>query len=444
MSTLPPPLRGSNKDCFAYETLRDRVPVILTKALDGMTRWAHQQTDQQEKDRAKAATGRLSELKYQLQTNKAILPIEKFHPESGNLDKHKGTVACMDKLRVISNEAITKYGSNEDGSIQGWLDAPWLLAECVLYLRVQQAMSDWPVGTGPDVFALSKNQAKDSALEHLEVLIAGLKDETEMDGFKARAHLCLWGNGLDLSLLPDLYSSGDGMDLHKFLNKNEEHLLQDDLAEAHKVLQMAGSAEKVVEISLDNVGIELAADLLLTHWLISERKCKRVVLWAKVFPYFVSDATEYDIVNFIDRMASMDAQSHPDTIKIGQELQTFLKDGSLEIAVHPFFTSPYPFQDLHIVAPDVADLFKERSLLVILKGDLNGRKLLGDLDWDPTTPMSTVREAQNILPNGPPILSLRTLKADTVAGLSAEVVAKVKSTQPLWMVSGENGNILFC
>ena len=34
----PPPLSGSVVDSFAYVTLRDRLPVILTKVIDGLHR----------------------------------------------------------------------------------------------------------------------------------------------------------------------------------------------------------------------------------------------------------------------------------------------------------------------------------------------------------------------------------------------------------------------
>jgi hypothetical protein len=57
---------------------------------------------------------------------------------------------------------------------------------------------------------------------------------------------------------------------------------------------------------------------------------------------------------------------------------------------------------------------------------------MGDLNWQPETPFSVaVRGAPK------PLVTLRTLKADVIAGLSDGLAAKLSAECPNWMISGD-------
>jgi Damage-control phosphatase ARMT1-like domain len=86
------------------------------------------------------------------------------------------------------------------------------------------------------------------------------------------------------------------------------------------------------------------------------------------------------------------------------------------------------------IDPELFDLLNS-SGLTIYKGDLNYRKLVGDVNWKPSTPPA---EAFAGCPT--PLLALRTLKADVVIGLDNATVARMKDD---WMVSGEFAVIQF-
>lgn len=75
--------------------------------------------------------------------------------------------------------------------------------------------------------------------------------------------------------------------------------------------------------------------------------------------------------------------------------------------------------------------------LVIFKGDLNYRKLLGDINWEYSTQLTTaVRELK---PTS--LVSLRTLKADLTVGLKNEKVEQFKAKNKHWMTTGQYGVI---
>ncbi len=74
--------------------------------------------------------------------------------------------------------------------------------------------------------------------------------------------------------------------------------------------------------------------------------------------------------------------------------------------------------------------------LIILKGDANYRRLLGDAHWPPT---ASFESATRYFPAR--LAALRTLKAEIVVGLSSGVVAQLDAEDPSWRVNGKRGLI---
>ncbi|NLX43146.1 MAG: protein-glutamate O-methyltransferase family protein, partial [Chloroflexi bacterium] len=76
------------------------------------------------------------------------------------------------------------------------------------------------------------------------------------------------------------------------------------------------------------------------------------------------------------------------------------------------------------------------SDLILLKGDVNYRRLLEDRDWPPTTDLA---EVTRYMPA--PFVTLRTLKAELVVGLAPGLAESLAAEDPDWLVNGERGVI---
>lgn len=106
-----------------------------------------------------------------------------------------------------------------------------------------------------------------------------------------------------------------------------------------------------------------------------------------------------------------------------------------------FWTEHHSYDHMAQVAPQLLADLRENSNLVVFKGDLNYRKLTGDLTWAPTTPF---RDALGDLAGAFDLLALRTCKADVVVGLDEGVEHKVAAEDPKWRVDGKWAVVQFC
>jgi hypothetical protein len=77
-----------------------------------------------------------------------------------------------------------------------------------------------------------------------------------------------------------------------------------------------------------------------------------------------------------------------------------------------------------------------QARLVIVKGDANYRRLVGDSRWPTTVP------ATEAIPYFPaPLVALRTLKSDPIVGLPPGLAEQLDAEDGEWRVNGKRGLI---
>jgi hypothetical protein len=279
-----------------------------------------------------------------------------------------------------------------------WLATPFLAAESVFYRRLLDAIGYFtPDGpwAGFDPFAFLKDDDLASAPLDLPEL-------TPAEQLVA----ALWGNQADL-----------GFQLGSAIGP-AAHLVVDDTDDALSVLTGATH----VGLVADNAGKELLADLGLVDWLLAAGGVAEVTLHLKPHPYYVSDATTTDLVKCLRALVAAGGRA----AGIAGRLHAAAAEARLVVATHPFFCAPLPFHE----APP--SLFGAADVL-IFKGDLNYRRLVGDLRWPTSTPFAATLPAL-----GASIVALRTLKSDVLVGVDDDAIRDLDGD---WRINGRYGSV---
>ncbi|XP_044780032.1 damage-control phosphatase ARMT1 isoform X6 [Bubalus bubalis] len=128
MAGPPASLSARDVGSFAYLSVKDRSPQILTKAIDTLHRHKSEFFEKHgEKglEAEKKAISLLSKLRNELQTDKPIVPlVEKFVDTD------------------IWNQYLEYQQSllNESDGKPRWFLSPWLFVECYMYRRIHEAI----------------------------------------------------------------------------------------------------------------------------------------------------------------------------------------------------------------------------------------------------------------------------------------------------------------
>ena len=185
-----------------------------------------------------------------------------------------------------------------------------------------------------------------------------------------------------------------------------------------------------MHIVADNAGSELAMDLALSEALL-RHVTPRVVIWLKAHPTFVSDATPRDVWMMLATMDRRNGRAGG----LARNLRAAWEEERLRFLPHPYWNSSRFLWDMPASLREQLN----RARLVIIKGDANYRRAVGDSLWKPQTPF---RKVVNYL--DAPVLCLRTLKSDPVVGLpAAETAEQLDHIDPDWRVNGKRGLIQF-
>uniref|UniRef100_A0A914VE78 Damage-control phosphatase ARMT1 n=1 Tax=Plectus sambesii TaxID=2011161 RepID=A0A914VE78_9BILA len=420
---------------YAYLTTKDRWPKILAKIVDTTHRQRHNlfaKYGEEGDNDVKAAVHELSELRYLLTTDKPLQLLE---------DKHEDVDIYNNSLKELQK-------SMPSGQELSWFKSPWLYTECHLYRRIFGTFMKSRHLKSFDPFSFQKETAFVSSLKFMTIIGDHLREEIENDKsflpeqrkntVEKLLQIALWGNKCDLSATGGDNHESEAHPLEQ-VDELRDYILVNDLEAAYNVLERM-EGQKRVDIVLDNAGLELFDDLCLAEYLINSNFAKKVVFHGKAMPWFVSDTTANDFVWTTELLRSSQEKS---LAEFGHKWNERMECGEFVFQAHPFWTYPFAYCEMEKYAPDLlADL--SQSSFIILKGDLNYRKLVGDRDWPLDTPF--LDALRGFLPA--PLLALRTLKAETVAGLSQDTIARLAAKFPDnnkdWMVTGEYAVVQLC
>ncbi len=397
LPTPPPPIRTDSSNAFARNTMQSRVPAIIRDTM------------------------RLN----------PALP-DDIHDKLAALARDSETDA---QISMITYPAPDYNGWRaaylaHDGDT--WQNTDWFYAETFIYRHLIEIVGG--LATGYDPFAAKKREeyasaalwsALDRVLER-----AFDPDFPPKDKLYTLIHADLWANSIDLSYaLAASHGSA----------RERDHLLVDDADSA--VDHLLASRGGDVHFVLDNTGTELALDLVLVDALL-DGHTDTVTLHVKAHPTFVSDATRTDVLEFLSLLRERGRS--PERV-LGDRLSGAISDGRVDIRADWFWNCPYfmweAFQPNAAAALlNTADLAAQLSAAkaVIVKGDANYRRFVGDALWDASTPFADV---VGYFPA--PVLMLRTLKSDAVVGLPDGLAEKLNRIDPHWRNNGKRGVIQF-
>lgn len=279
------------------------------------------------------------------------------------------------------------------------------------------------------------------------------------------------------------------------------------------------ATSRSINIVMDNVGVECVADLIFALWVFHHHPSLRVTLHVKSMPYYVSDVTPPDVTFLLEELekyAQPGVSSAMALLSFVRLVREALNSGRLRLDADVVWTQPCEYREL---PPRVCNTFfytrrvlsegelqqqqqpqqesssfsypyaaherhTARSLLVIFKGDLNFRRLIGDRHWDRRAFLSTLSPEQRdalamsnlLFANTPhlgnrrhdekqktkedetigfykivsafwpvhvvPVCAIRTIKSELTVGVTAAVQNALDRSDSAWTKSGKYGVIL--
>ena len=309
-----------------------------------------------------------------------------------------------------------------------WIDVPWYFGESYLYRRILEATYYFlpGFGQGVDPFISQKRTSLETTMNAIRFISNQLSQDSNQyqDNLTALLYGDLWGNQADLSLFATVTSpSNDRAD-----PKLNQILVDDTTILADYIANLQAAR---IDFIVDNVGLELVSDLYLADFLLTTNTASTVHLHLKAHPTFVSDAMPQDVTSTIEVLA---ADRETSVQAIAQRLQSQISTGQLQLRSDFFWTAPLPFWEMpSSIRQDLA-----QASLIIVKGDANYRRLLGDCQWSYTTPFADI---VCYFPTA--VVALRTLKAELAAGLQPSQIETLNQEDQQWLTNGQWGLIQF-
>jgi len=384
---FPPMLMTSDPDSYARLTILERKPTIIAQVISDHHYPA-------------SIVANLIDFKSEI-ANQEIKPIVEKSPDT-----------------VFWNECVL----NNSGKT--WLEIPWYFAETYFYRKLLEATGYFQPGDTfhQDPFLPGKIQSLESDIPWFETELQHFTEIPEEQRFSALFHSCLWGNRADLSN----FTVKEQVQNVYYARKQNSHILTDHTCEVESIL---GKGCNRLDWICDNIGKEQLFDLATADFILNHFHCDQIVFHLKDRPFFVSDATIEDTLFTIGRLQNATQVA---ALNLGNRLKECMISDRIKLIASPFYTSCFMYRQL----PDELRNELVYSDLVILKGDVNYRRLIDDCHWPFTTPMEKIT---SYFPA--PFVTLRTLKGEILVDLADGQAEEIGREDPNWLINGKRGII---
>ena len=345
---------------------------------------------------------------------------------SGNFDDFIEHTTVEDALKNIfkQNECsdLSFIQGKETKTLKDFFESEPFFESEVLFYHVLLAQKEYFKNKN-DFFAIKKDtdytNEHDSYRKELENLFnqgnyyQNIKDQREkflsqQRDFRAILNYSLTANTGDLSQLE--------------INRPDSvRILHDDTDKCFNFI--ISKKHKRFDIICDNSGAELFSDIYLAVFMIIHDYVNKVVLHVKSYPYFVSDATIDDFGKLVNTLTKDNSNS---------QLLELLSKKKIEVKTHKFWTEAKYFYEL----PKDLEINKNSTDLLIVKGDLNYRRLVMDKNWQTTDSFEKRCLIKNI-----PVIAPRVLKSDVLVGVEPIFVSMAKAQDKKYKTDGKWGII---
>ncbi|XP_045462521.1 damage-control phosphatase ARMT1-like isoform X2 [Harmonia axyridis] len=368
------------------------------------------------REELKKIVDELAALKYELQSNRELTPIVSNDPDA-----------------EIFNDFLQKR-KVEDGHTSPY-STTIMFAESYLYRRLRMVFEKKKILKDYDFFKKIKEDAFEEATPIMRELAIHMEEGCECisdkDAIFDLMKITLWANKYDLAV-----NKGVEHGVHLNMARKLEPNVVCDHSEAIWEAFHSNQDNDSIAYVLDNAGYELFCDLCLSDMLITKGLTSHVTFHAKAMPCYVSDVTLND-VNWM--IQTLKKHIDPHLRCLGQRWDDYVANKTWEFHDNPFWHYPLDYTHMQAYAPELHNQLASANL-IIFKGDLNYRKLFGDINWDPNTPVD--QGLRGFLPAK--LCVLRTVKFGVVCGIPDEVADKCMKADVNWKESGNYGVIQYC
>jgi len=302
-----------------------------------------------------------------------------------------------------------------------WFEIPFYFAEAYFYRLILDLTNFFSNRIDP--FNLQKEDDIFSNQRQFSSIFAKLQEfkiqnKKKTDLIKYLLFMSLWGNKADLSQLHRETDLDESINEHSTLIDHSEMI----------VTEISEGAIRL-DIILDNSGFELFTDLVLAEEMVSGNFAGLVVLHAKAYPMFVSDAMPADIQILTNHLIE---QRDAGLASFGKRLKSLINSGKIVVRDHAFWNSPLHFFEM----PEDLNHEFQQSEFIVIKGDANYRRIFGDR----IIPMD---EQPGALANYLPALSvaIRILKSEILLGIDEKMASRMMQNDKEWLINGNYGII---